>query len=357
MRFFCRKMLGIRTSILVGLVLAFTPDAATVAADAVADLLAGQFHWTATAPLIGPEPATDRSFSIKDPSVVFFEGRWHLFATIRTDKPANMEYLNFTDWAQANAAPRRVISLDETYHCAPQVFWFRPQQKWYLFYQWTDKTPQTGFFGPAYSTMSEPGKPETLTKPVMLFPRKPANVEHWIDFWMIADATHAYLFFTGDDGRFWRSRTALADFPTGWSQPELVMQSKTEELFEASHTYRLKGFDQYLTLIEAIGPGGVRYYKAYAADKLDGAWRPLADSWDKPFASVKNVSFAPGVAPWTDSISHGELLRDGFDETLTVDPAHLRFLFQGCSSQERAGKDYGHFPWRLGLLEPAKTAN
>ncbi len=315
-------------------------------------LRTGRFQWEASAPLLAAAPATDQSCAIKDPSVVFWGKRWHLFATIKQSKATIMEQVSFADWGGADAAPRHVINLVTNYHCAPQVFFFRPQQKWYLIYQWADATPQTGFFGPAFSTLADPGRPETLTPPKMMFPRKPANVPHWIDFWVICDARHAYLFFTGDDGRFWRSRTALADFPLAWSQPELVLQASRDELFEASHTYRLKGREQYLTLIEAIGPGGARYYKAWLADALDGAWRPLATTWAQPFASSQNIRFGQGVAPWTDSISHGELLREGCDETLTVDGDHLRFLFQGCTAQERAGRKYGQFPWRLGLLEP-----
>jgi hypothetical protein len=319
----------------------------------VADLLTGRFQWVAGPALIGPEDrATNRSVAMKDPSVVFYNGRWHIYATLKPNpRPAMMEYLSFTDWNNANAAPRQVISLSDSYHCAPEVFYFRPQKKWYLIYQWDDKTPKTGFYGPAYSTLQDVSKPETLTRPVMLFPRKPANVEHWIDFWVICDDAHAYLFFTGDDGRFWRSRTALGDFPAGWSQPKLILQTGKDAFYEASHTYRLKGLDKFLTMVEAVGPEGRRYYKAYIADRLDGEWEPLATTWEKPFAAINNVRFAPGVAPWTDAISHGELLRDGYDETLTVNPAHLRFLFQGCSKAERAGKKYSQFPWRLGMLE------
>jgi len=54
---------------------------------------------------------------------------------------------------------------------------------------------------------------------------------------------------------------------------------------------------------------------------------------------------------WTDSFSHGELIRDGYDETLEVAPADLRFLFQGVTDEAMAGKPYGQIPWRLGLLE------
>jgi hypothetical protein len=47
------------------------------------------------------------------------------------------------------------------------------------------------------------------------------------------------------------------------------------------------------------------------------------------------------------------LVRTGIDERLEVDPAGLRFVFQGVLDEERRGKDYGAIPWRLGLLEPA----
>ena len=61
-----------------------------------------------------------------------------------------------------------------------------------------------------------------------------------------------------------------------------------------------------------------------------------------------------GPAHWTDSFSHGELLRAGCDERLEVDPARLRFLFQGVLDRDKRGKRYGDIPWRLGLLEPAR---
>jgi len=77
----------------------------------------------------------------------------------------------------------------------------------------------------------------------------------WIDFWVICDEAKAHLFYTSDDGHFWRRETKKSDFPLGWSKPELVLKDTKDELFEASHTYKLKERDQYLTIIEAIGPG------------------------------------------------------------------------------------------------------
>ena len=75
----------------------------------------------------------------------------------------------------------------------------------------------------------------------------------------------------------------LEDFPRGFGHCEVALQAK---IFEASHTYRLKGRDKYLTIVEEDGR---RYYKAYLADRLDGPWTPLADTADKPFAGWKNI--------------------------------------------------------------------
>ena len=148
----------------------------------------------------------------------------------------------------------------------------------------------------------------------------------------------------------WRLWTKLEDFPRGFDHCELALRAK---IFEASHTYKLKGMDKYLTVIEE---NGRRYYKAYVADRLDGEWTPIADTADKPFASWKNIRPAPGVKRWTDNVSHGELIRAGVDQTLTVDPKNLRFVFQGMLDADKSGKGYGQFSWRIGMLTPVKSA-
>jgi hypothetical protein len=309
----------------------------------------GNFAWTVSPPLIGPaQRRDDPCHAIKDPSVVHFEGRWHLFCTIRSrHRTHQIEYLCFTDWGDADAAPRHVLRLHDGYCCAPQVFWFTPHRRWYLVHQMSDPSRRPAL-QPAFSTSTNLANPTAWTKPELLFAAQLPNVERWIDFWVICDDTHAHLFFTSLDGRMWRAQTPLAQFPHGWSLPTVALHG---DVFEASHTYRLKGLNQYLTVIEAQD-GARRYYKAYLADRLDGEWRPLAASRDKPFASPRNCR--DRAAHWTDSFSHGELLRAGYDERLEVDPADLRFLFQGVADTAMAGKSYGDIPWRLGLLEPAE---
>ncbi len=305
----------------------------------------GRFAWRASAPLLGPVPGgADPQVSVKDPSLVYHEGRWHLFATRRFKSgKVDLEYCNFRDWSEAAQAPRHSLDLHDRYHGAPQVFFFTPHRRWYLIYQLADEQRRPAF-GPYFSTTTNLADPRSWTRPAPLVTHAPEN-PRWLDFWVICDAAKAHLFYTSLDGRMWRCETRRAEFPGGWSAPELALQA---DVFEASHTYKLKGRDRYLTVIEAQGDGR-RYYKAYLADRLEGPWRGLADTLQQPFAGLANVRLEQ---PWTANFSHGELVRAGVDEFLEVDPANLRFVFQGASDAEYRGNPYGQIPWRLGMLVP-----
>jgi len=306
--------------------------------------------WTLSAPLVSPaNRPQDPCHAVKDPTVVQHDGRWHVFSTIRSAvRTHQIEYLAFERWEDADAAPRHVLACRQGYFCAPQVFYFRPHRKWYLIYQ-VGEPERRLKLQPAYSTTENLADPGSWSEARLLFPgQDPRGVQKWIDFWIICDSERAWLFFTSLDGRMWRMWTALDRFPEGFDHCEQALRA---DIFEASHTYRLLGRDQYLTVVEAQGRGARRYYKAYLADRLDGGWTPLADSEDRPFAGAANVR-QPRPA-WAESISHGELIRAGCDETMTVDPANLQFLIQGVTDRLRAGRKYGEIPWRLGLLTRA----
>lgn len=307
------------------------------------------FHWQLSPPLVSPEKRQiDPSYAEKDPTIIFDQGRWHLWVTTKCPTYTGMEYLSFDDWQNADRAPRHIIKMHDKYACAPQVFFFTPQKKWYMIYQRGGYSDRGLKLQVVYSTTTTIADPSSWTLPQVLFTeRDPEGVKEWIDFWVICDNTTAYLFFTGDDGLMWRSSTPMDQFPKGFSSAQLALKG---DIFEASHTYRLKHSGKYLTLIEAIGKTGRRYYKAYLADRLDGKWLPLADSEKDAFASASNITPAPGQGLWADNISHGELIRDSNDQTLTVDEDHLQFLFQGCLESEKRGKTYYQYPWRLGLL-------
>ncbi|MCA9174193.1 MAG: sulfatase-like hydrolase/transferase [Planctomycetales bacterium] len=320
-----------------------------VADGAAAESLQLPDAWQYGPPLISPEPRDrEPSHAQKDPTVVFHGGRWHVFMTVKLPDRSAIEYCCFEDWQEAQTSKRTLLTVsDSKYFCAPQVFYFEPHQKWYLVYQ--VGMPNLKKMWVAYSTTTTIDDPNSWTKAKPMLdggPDDPREVGG-IDFWIICDDQRAYLFYTSNDGRMWRLWTPLSDFPNGLGHCELALRDK---IFEASHTYKLKGRDQYLTVIEE---NGQRYYKAYVASRLDGPWSPLADTFERSFASAKNVRPAAGVEPWTDNVSHGELLRDGVDQTMTVDPARLQFLFQGMFQKQKAGLPYGKWAWRIGLLTPS----
>ncbi len=307
--------------------------------------LPGPFSWHSTAPLISAVPdASHPIIAVKDPSVVFFNNQWNVYATTSDGSNWSMQYINFPSWQQAASASPYYMDANPGlvgYHAAPEVFFFRPQNLWYLIFQSGQ---------PQYSTAADLSQPSTWTAPQNFFASQPANVPNWIDFWVICDSANCYLFFSGDDGSFYRSQTAIQNFPIGFSTPVLIMKSANAfDLFEASCTYNLKGLNQYLTINEAIDSSGRRYFRSFVANQLNGDWTPdpNANTSAQPFAGINNVTFDAGVTPWTTDISHGEMIRVGYDETLTIDPTNLQFLYQGTSSHPSS---YIQIPWQLGLL-------
>ena len=306
--------------------------------------------WITSGPLVHPTADTNHPIvAVKDPSVVFHNGRWHIFATTAGSNGWGMAYFSFADWDKAPEA--KPFYLDQNpnlagYNCAPQTFYFRPQKKWYMIFQSQQ---------PRFSTTDNIEDPMSWSAPQDFFKGTPKSVvEGWLDYFIICDDTHAYLFFPDDHGRMYRSRTPLADFPRGFDEPVVVLHEAKNDLFEGSCVYRLKGTNQYLMLVECIGKIGTRYYRAWMADRLDGEWKPLpgADSEATPFAGDASVRTSDGSPLWAEGISHGELLRDGYDETLTVDPQNLRFLYQGLPVGSHK-PDYVLLPYRLGLLKPS----
>ncbi|MGJ3241753.1 MAG: non-reducing end alpha-L-arabinofuranosidase family hydrolase [Opitutales bacterium] len=304
-------------------------------------------QWSTGAPMLDVPP--DRAgdwLSIKDPSIVHHGGAWHLFVTVRARTRSHaIAYYRFDDFDQASTAAPILLPAHPGYWCAPQVFYFRPHRQWYLVCQ--AKSPA---FSPpyqaAFSTSPDIANPSgwsTLRSVDLTWRGK----DPYLDFWVICDASNAFLFFTCDNGEMWRSETPLNAFPYGWSQPELAYRGA---IFEASHIYAAP--DGYFCLVEAQRQDDRRYFKILHADHLRGNWHP-APGAGETYASPENVTQRSGH--WTDSISHGELLREGIDERLTARP-DAPFLFQGVLHRERTGKPYGEIPWKLGLLEPAPSA-
>ena len=297
--------------------------------------LKAPLKWVSTGPLISPK--NSGWLSIKDPSVVKYNGIYHVYATYYDTAYKSM-HTSFTDWNNAQQAPH--ISQNGTTvgnTVAPQVFYFRPHNKWYLITQW----------GGSYSTTDDINNPNWSAKKKLL-QGEPTNA---LDFWNICDANNCYLYFARDDGALYVSKTSIANFPNFSGYTKVMEDHRgngNQYLFEAPNVYKLDGQNKYLLMVEAW-PSGPRMFRSWTSSSLDGPWTALADTDSNPFAGNNNVEWPSGK--WANGISHGELIRSGFDERLTVDPCNLEFLYQG---QAGNSSEYNKIPYKLGLLRLKK---
>ncbi|MCC2317926.1 non-reducing end alpha-L-arabinofuranosidase family hydrolase [Cellulomonas chengniuliangii] len=310
--------------------------------------LPSSFRWSSSGALIGPKPdGSHAATSVKDPTVVYANGKWHVFATVWAGS-YQMQYTSFTDWSQAASATPYYLDrsgIGAGYRAAPQVFWFAPQNQWYLVYQ-------TGAGG-SYSTTTDISNPASWSAPKNFYSSQPQIIRdnigdgYWVDFWTVCDTAKCYLFSSDDNGHLYRSETTVANFPNGFTNTVIAMQDSDRfRLFEAANIYKIAGQNSWLMVHEAIGTDGKRYFRSWTAPSITGSWTALADSEANPFARASNVTFPAGA--WTRDISHGEMLRSGIDQTMEISPCDLRYLYQGMDPN--ASGDYNALPWRLGLL-------
>ena len=123
---------------------------------------AGPFGWSYGPPLVEARAVGGWDWiSVKDPSIVRHQDRWHLFCTMRGPKRSHaIVYLNFGEFSEANQAERHVLSCHLGYFCAPQMFYFTPQQRWYLICRAADEAWGEPAYRPAFSTTADVANPD-----------------------------------------------------------------------------------------------------------------------------------------------------------------------------------------------------
>lgn len=313
------------------------------------------YQWSSSSILISPKSDTSHSLvSIKDPSVVYYNGHYHVFAsTVNSAGSYSMVYLNFTDWSSASSATPYYLdksAIGVGYRAAPQVFYYAPQSLWYLVYQ-------TGS-NASYSTNTDIANPAGWTAPKGFYSSMPTTIQQnigsgtWVDMWVICGSVNCYLFSSDDNGHLYRSQTSLANFPSGMSEPVIALSDSKFKLFEASNMYKVSGAQEYLLLVEAIGSDGKRYLRSWTTDAINGAFTGLANTESRPFARSTNVTFSGTV--WTKDISHGEMIRAGYDQSMVINPCNLRYVYQGFDPTSTAS--YTFLPWRIGMLTQTNSA-
>jgi hypothetical protein len=293
-----------------------------------------KFKWTSSGPLAKVPRTIDghNVIAIKDFTDVVFNNKHIVYATAYEGGWKSAMFV-FDDWANWDATAGSWFSKNAV---APTLVYFTPKKTWVLTYQW-------GF---QYATSDDPTDVSKWSGGKNLLSGGPSGA---IDQTLICDATNCYLFFAGDNGNIYRSDMPIGNFPGTFSGYKTILTDTQAKLFEAVEVYTVKGANQYLMIVEAMGSGG-RYFRAFTSTSLGGTFTALsgADTESSPLAGKSNVTYNGG-ANWSNDISHGDMVRTDPSETQTIDPCNLQFLYQGYDKSKNSG-DYGTTPYQPGLL-------
>lgn len=298
--------------------------------------------WLSTPPLLSPKPG---DFSVKDPSVVYYNNAYHIFATVNNGSWKSM-YTTLDNFNGAAQTQYQMFSPGNTGSSAvaPQVFYFTPQKRWYIFTQW----PAT------YTTNTDIADINGWSPRVALAKgTRGAFDGNALDFWVICNAVDCYLYYFKDDGNMYYISTPIDAFPEfdpdAFKVADIQQSGPTHIVFEAGNIYKIRGTDYYLLQVEGWGQSeGRRFYRSWVSTRLEGPWVSHRVTEDAPFAGIENTTF--DGEPWSHQISHGEMIRAGYDEKMELDPCAMKMLYQGVDLSGFDGT-YGQRPYHIGLLQ------
>lgn len=350
--------------------------------------------WTVSEPILqaGPKGSFD-DIAVKDPSIVHYKGKYHLFYTSKFTREtaeklkaegvpvpvsrSGTGYVSAQTLDGLSEAKRYNLGaiVDEVV-IAPQVFYFEPQKLWYII---AHKNIEDSYdLVPIYLTNPNIEDVNGWSEPKELLPKPPPGF-FWIDFRVICSDEKAHLFYADHRGSLFRIECPLEEFPQGLKKavknrgrgPDYgkgktvltewgVDEKGKWRLHEAVSVYYVKEADKYLALGEAVRPHPTRapywdsrnrFMIAWISDTIEGPWKRVESSSNEFAGNPDNLYNEDGTKSKYDQVSHFTLLRSGYNQKMEIDNFKLNLVFQAFDA-EGIGDDYVYddLPWELAIM-------
>lgn len=341
-------------------------------------------RWTVSEPILqaGPKGTFD-DVAVKDPTIVFYNGQYHLFYTSKytteTARQLKAEgvpvppmragtvYVSAPTLEELKDARRHNLSkIVNEVVIAPQVFYFKPQNLWYIIAHRV--IPGSRVLVPIYLTNPQIEDVYGWSRPKDIRSGRPDG-GFWIDFWVICDEFNAHLFYSDQKGSVLRMQCPIEDFPLGLADAEEhIAATQTGEddfapwaMFEAAHIYRVQDSHNYFMIAEGAywDENRNRYFDAryrfmigLVADRLEGPWRRIEKNDDTYFSHADNLYYQDGRKSAYTQISHPELIRAGYNQRLEIKDFNIRMIFQSFDgSRIPENYIYDDLPWELAVMQ------
>ena len=98
-------------------------------------------------------------------------------------------------------------------------------------------------------------------------------------------------------------------------------------------------------MIYELNHQGVRSFGLARAGELAGPWEKVTDD----YATGQQLVWGDGCDRWTEMVSHGEMIRTGYDQRLEYDAEKPSMLIQGLF-KNAMDVPYPSLPWKLGVI-------
>lgn len=281
---------------------------------------------------------SERKHKIGEPSLVKHNNEYHLFYSSESNSSSTEQmgifYTSATSIDQLNTSSR--FPLFKNGIRSPQVFYFTPKKRWYLFAD--SKIDNSAVFASNSSIKNTEGWTEL---------RKLELATEIGKSYVIADSTDVYLFYSTPEDKLLYRKTEIENFPEGLSDSK---EYKTVLLGSYNNNclsddipniyYSLKD-EKYIALMEckkATKNSGTEI-KSFTADSLNGQWTMTS------IIDIKkdNIYNADGSKANIHTIKNPEILRSGVNQFMEINGDASKIIYQTNITDNKEGRSFTGF--------------